>query len=89
MANSWYAYLGQGKDPYVNTSYKRVTIDPLCLNGCTICAIYLLGETLNPPSILSVTTLNMQKYITDSLVAQSPQPNGLGVKHFVYLKGCY
>jgi len=86
MANSWYAYLGQGKDPLVPASYRRVTIDPLCLSGCTVCAIYLLGETSTTPS--AAFTSNILKYITNGLVALSPQPDGGAVKAYVYLRTC-
>jgi len=86
MANSWYAYLGQGKDPLVPASYRRVTVDPLCLNGCTVCAVYLLGQTATTPS--APFTSNILTYIINGLIWQSPQPNGGAVKPYVYLKSC-
>ena len=86
MANSWYAYLGQRKDPLVPASYRRVTIDPLCQDGCTVCAIYLLGETSTTPS--TAFTTNLLTYITNGLIWQAPQPNSNGVKYYVYLKSC-
>ena len=86
MANSWYAYMGQGKDPLVPASYRRVTVDPLCLNGTDVCAIYLLGQTSTTPS--APFTTNMLTYITNGLSTFTAQPTGGGVKYFVYLKDC-
>ena len=85
MANSWYSYLGQGKDPLVPASYRRITVDPLCLDGIDICSVYLLGQTATTPS--APFTTNMLTYITNGLSTLTPQPNGGAVKHFVYLKG--
>ena len=86
MANSWYTYLGQGKDPLVPASYRRITVDPLCLNVAKICAVYLLGQTATTPALPFTT--NILTYITNALVSLSPQPNGGPVKHYVYLKNC-
>ena len=85
MANSWYSYLGQGKDPLVPASYRRITIDPLCLNGVGVCSIYLLGETGTTPS--TAFTLNILNYIANGLSTLTAQPNGGAAKHYVYLKG--
>jgi hypothetical protein len=85
MANSWYSYLGQGKDPLVPASYRRITVDPLCLDGIDICSVYLLGQTATTPALPFTT--NILTYITNGLSTISAQPSGAGVKHFVYLKG--
>ena len=85
MANSWYSYLGQGKDPLVPASYRRITVDPLCLDGIDICSVYLLGQTATTPS--APFTTNILTYITNALSTISAQPNGGPVKHYVYLKG--
>jgi len=86
MPNSWYAYLGQGKDPLVPASYRRITFKPLCSDGIEICCIYLLGQTATTPSLPFTT--NILTYITNGLSTLSRQPDvGTNVKPFVYLKG--
>ena len=85
MANSWYIYLGQSKDPLVPASYRRITVDPPCLDGISVCAIYLLGETATTPS--SPFTFNILQYISNGLSTLTAQPNGGAVKHYVYLIG--
>jgi len=85
MANSWYSYLGQGKDPLVPASYRRITHKPVCLHGITICCIYLLGQTATTPSTAFST--NIINYITNGLSTLTAQPNGGSVKYFVYLHG--
>ncbi|WP_124586741.1 hypothetical protein [Pedobacter sp. KBW06] len=83
MANSWYTYIGTG-NPISPSSYSRITVKPLCLNGSTICAIYLLGETGATPGSISA---NVSGYITRALIQRVNQP--LGAKKFVYLRcGC-
>jgi len=84
MANSWYSYLGQDKDPLIPASYRRITVDPLCLNGIDVCSIYLLGETGTTPS--TAFTTNILNYITNGLSTLVSQPAGAG-KRYVYLKG--
>lgn len=85
MANSWYLYLGQGKDPLVPASYRRITVKPPCLDGIDVCAVYLLGQTATTPS--TPFTINILQYISNGLNTLSAQPNGGAVKHFVYLHG--
>lgn len=89
MANSWYSYLGAGKDPLIPSSYRRVTTQPQCVCGTNICAIYLQGVTATTPS--APLSTNMLNYISDALVTGNPQPTlpGGGIKLFVYLRnGC-
>ncbi|RQO70371.1 hypothetical protein DBR43_20340 [Pedobacter sp. KBW06] len=89
MANSWYSYLGAGKDPLVPASYRRMTVKPECVCGPAICSIYLLGETATTPS--AAFTPNILTYISNALTNGSPQPiaAGGGLKLFVYMKsGC-
>ena len=80
MAN-WYAYTGIG-DPTVASSYRLTSIKPSCLTGEEICAIYLNQSAAIPSTFDGVTT-----YIANALATQSPQPSGLLVKPFVYLRG--
>ncbi|MNV68435.1 hypothetical protein D3C71_1612870 [compost metagenome] len=89
MANSWYSYLGAGKDPLVPASYRRMTLKPQCICGSAICAIYLQGQTATTPSL--PFSANILNYISDALANGSPQPvaPGGGLKLFVYMKaGC-
>jgi hypothetical protein len=80
MANSWYTYIGTG-NPISPSSYSRITVKPLCLNGSTICAIYLNGQTSSTPSFLSS---NVAGYIAKALIQRVNQP--LGAKKYVYLR---
>jgi len=84
MANSWYSYLGQCKDPLVPTSYRRITVKPLCVNGAWPCSVYLLGQTATTPTLPFTT--NILTYITNGLAALGAQPSAPN-KAFFYLKG--
>jgi len=89
MANSWYSYLGAGKDPLVPASYRRITVKPNCICGPSICSIYLVGQTATTPAL--PFSSNILTYISDALANGSPQPiaPGGGIKLFVYMKaGC-
>jgi hypothetical protein len=72
MANSWYSYLGAGKDPLVPSSYRRITVRPSCICGPSICSIYLLGQTATTPAL--PFSSNILTYISDALANGSPQP---------------
>lgn len=90
MARAWYAYTTVGGDPLLASSYRRVTVSPVCINGVGICAInvYFIGNS--PPvgsSPLSPLTLNIQEYVANGLVALVAQPIFPdGTKKYVYLK---
>jgi len=88
MANSWYSYLGAGKDPLVPASYRRITTRPQCVCGPHLCAIYLQGETGVTPS--TALSTNMLNYISNALTIGGPAPTlpGGALKIFVYMKGC-
>lgn len=85
MANSWYSYMGQGKDPLVPSSYRRINPQfvPTCTGGCTVCAIFLLGETATTPP--NAFTPNILNYITNGLASQTAQPDS---DPFVRFKNC-
>jgi hypothetical protein len=86
MANSWYVYLGQGKDPLVPASYRKINRHMCPISGIDICAIYLLGQTATTPSIPFST--NILTYLTNALATllAKPQPSPPN-KLFVYVKG--
>ncbi|MBB6501665.1 hypothetical protein [Pedobacter cryoconitis] len=82
MANFWYAYNGVG-DPTLSSSYSKITGAPGCLNGPTVCAIYVQGGTF-PVSPLPA---NILQYIADGQAKSVAQPQlPVGSKFFVYLK---
>lgn len=83
MANSWYIYNGTG-DPFIPSNYLRTTITPTCINGCNVCAVYLLGET--DPVPVAPFTGNILTYLINSFATQTSQPTGAGRKSYVYLK---
>ena len=81
MAN-WYSYTGVG-DPTLVASYRLATVKPTCQAGEEICAIYL-NQTDPIPSAFDA---GVQTYIANALATLIPQPTGVGVKRFVYLRG--
>jgi len=83
MAKSWYAYLGNGS-PLSVVNYAVTSIDPNCLDGCSICAIFTNGNSI-PTSPFSK---NMQTYISNALTNFQAQPQSRGTKKYVYLKSC-
>ncbi|SDM27657.1 hypothetical protein SAMN05421820_103388 [Pedobacter steynii] len=83
MAN-WYVYSGWG-DPFLSPNYRLVTTKPACTVGSQICCIYLNSNDVIPPQFNG--TDNMVTYIANALLTQVPQPTGVGVKRFVYLRG--
>lgn len=83
MAN-WYGYSGWG-DPFLATNYRLIHIKPTCTVGEEICAIYLNSNTVIPGQFNGSD--GMVTYIAHALITQSPQPTGIGVKAFVYLRG--
>lgn len=85
MASSWYTYMGQGGNPLLPSSYRRFTLPlvPTCTNGCTVCAVFLIGETATTPS--TSFTPNIINYITNGLALQTAQPDS---DPFVRFKNC-
>ena len=81
MARAWYAYQGRG-DIEATSSYSFVSVPPSCRNGLNLCAISLKDGTGNP----IVISTNVRQYIFNALVRGVPQPEGLNVKPYVYLK---
>lgn len=82
MAN-WYSYIGVG-DPTVASSYRLTSLKPTCLTGVEVCVIYLNQSSSIPSAFNGVTV-----YIANALATQIPQPTGILVKPFVYLRcGC-
>jgi len=79
MAN-WYAYLGTG-DPTLAANYRLSSAKPSCTTGEEIGSIFLNQATAIPTTFDGVSN-----YIANSLVTQIPQPTGVGVKAFVYLR---
>lgn len=82
MAREWYAYDGRG-DINIPSSYFRVNVRPTCFDGLAICAIYVEDGTPHPKKISS----NVRQYIFNALVTSRAQPDGPGLKQYVYLKG--
>ncbi|AMP97807.1 hypothetical protein AY601_0866 [Pedobacter cryoconitis] len=85
MARFWYAYNGIG-DPFLSGSYNLLPFKPVCINGCTICAIYSPGSSV-PSSPLST---NLRTYIVTVMANQVAQPDSsANIKKYVYGKvGC-
>lgn len=83
MRRCWYAYDGIG-DPFLASSYIIITVKPGCINGCTVCAIYVPACDVNPSSPLSQ---NMMVYIANLLATCIAQPSlPPGAKKYVYGK---
>lgn len=80
MARAWYAYIGG--DQTQPSSYQLVNVDPTCVNGATLCAIYSPAGGPNPSFVSS----RVQAYIANALVTRLAQPQSPGAKKFVYLK---
>ncbi|NQX37622.1 hypothetical protein SAMN05421820_103384 [Pedobacter steynii] len=76
----WYAYSGNG-DPFLSPNYRATTVKPICTTGEEICAIYLSDNDEIPAQFDGMTT-----YIANALVTLVPQPTGVGVRRFVYLR---
>lgn len=81
MARSWYSY-GAG-DVRVASSYYLSLAKPTCVNGPNICAIYAFGLSEQPLDPLSA---NLQRYINAASIIKIAQPQGLGVKRYIYLR---
>ena len=86
MANTWYAYIGGlTGDPTLARNYSKITGKPGCLNGQTICSIYVPDGGITPVSPLPAAVIT---YINNGLSTSVAQPQlPAGTKFFVYLKG--
>ena len=81
MAN-WYTFTGCCDGVFDESKYRLSTVKPTCQVGKEICVVYL-NQNSNIPSSLST----VETYIANALATQIPQPTGVGVKRFVYLRG--
>jgi hypothetical protein len=70
MPRAWYSYKGSG-DPYLPSNYTLMTVDPGCINGPVLCAIYTFdgGETPTGPF-----SANIRRYISNCIGSQLAQP---------------
>jgi len=81
MARRWYAYNGIG-DPLVPINYNPASFPPSCINGSTVCAIYVPGGT--SPTNLST---NIRTYIADLQLTLLARPDSNpALKKYVYGK---
>jgi len=89
MAKCWYAYNTANKctnDPFLASSYRRLSVKPTCLDGWSICAILANGCGTLPTSPLSN---NIQLYIANGLATGLAQPQlPIFAKLYVYLRDC-
>ena len=83
MAN-WYTFINCCDGALTATNYRLSTVKPSCLTGKEICSVYL-NDTNPTPS--SAQLAFVVTYISNALATQSPQPTGVFVKPFVYLRG--
>lgn len=81
MARRWYAYDGFG-DPLLISSFTLSTIPPNCRDGANVCALYVP----NGGSFPSVLSTNIRAYIANILLTSVAQPDGFGIKKYVYGK---
>lgn len=81
---NWYAYDGIG-NPFMHTSYYRITVKPTVVRGEKLGAILGINDC-HCPSLLSE---NLRQYIADALFSGQAQPNAAGPdnRYFVYMKG--
>jgi len=80
----WYVYNGIG-DPYLASSYRRITVRPRGDTGNHISAIYSSNTGNSTTTALST---NIKQYIANALASGLSQPPVFKPHHkcFVYLK---
>ncbi|WP_158797428.1 hypothetical protein [Pedobacter sp. L105] len=77
----WYNYTGG--DPTLPVDWLYSPAGPLCLNGFSVCAIYVCYAGAHP----SVITFKLQNYIAAVLSTGVAQPTSVtGAKLFAYGK---
>lgn len=83
MARAWYSYNGSGPVDSVD-SYLYASVQPTCLAGRDLCAIYATKGVANPSKPQTISS-NLQTYIANGIMVGGPQPaTPQGTKPYAY-----